>query len=538
MKGVVIGGAGVFGSRLSEMLIRDGHDVVIAGRGVATQRVAAALGAGALMLDRSGDLTPLWQTTPDVVVDAAGPFHAYGQDPHRLPRAAIEHGVHYLDLSDVAEFCAGITTLDSEARAAGVIVLSGISTVPAISSSVAAALTLKADSIDTIDSAILPGNRAPRGRSVVASILHQCGRPFALTLDGQSVQVRGWSRPDRYRLSSRVRRKGWMIAVPDQHLLPQAFGARSVLFRAGLELGVMNHVLALFSVLRGRWPFALPDWMIGMVFRLAELFKPFGSDTGGMAVRVTYARDGAWRRAVWRLFVAGGDGPYVPGVPVRAALRDLAALPAGAGPAVKCLPMESLTAAMADLRASVEQLDTPLVPLFAEFVPDFADLPQAVRALHDVPGPRIWAGRANVTRGTGLWPRLLAGLFGFPRASSDMPVTVTMIPRDGGEIWERRFAGKTFRSFLMVQGDRMTERFGPLTFALDLHVADRRLHYPVRAGRIGPVPLPRWMLPVSLASEFEKDGRFHFDVQLRAPLTGALMVHYQGWLERGSGLGD
>lgn len=178
-------------------------------------------------------------------------------------------------------------------------------------------------------------------------------------------------------------------------------------------------------------------------------------------------------------------------------------------------------------------------PLFQRFLgPQFEALPEVVRAGHCVGEGLRLEGRAKVMRGRTLWARLIAAVFGFPPASDDVPVVVVMSPENGGELWQRRFDGKPFRSFLKVEKGRMTERFGPLTFTLDLHVADGRLHYPVIAGRCGPVPLPRWMLPVSIASEYAAEGRFHFDVQLRAPLTGGLMVHYQGWLERASGLGD
>jgi hypothetical protein len=76
----------------------------------------------------------------------------------------------------------------------------------------------------------------------------------------------------------------------------------------------------------------------------------------------------------------------------------------------------------------------------------------------------------------------------------------------------------------------MTEGFGPFTFRLALTARDGALHYPVTAGRLGPIALPRWLLPGSEAREYVEDGRFHFDVRLTAPLTGALMVHYRGYL--------
>lgn len=175
---LVLGGYGFFGARISRLLIADGHDVCIAGRNLKEARSCAKeLGCRAIRIDRAGSLDAL--AGHEVVVDAAGPFHTYGGDPYRLARAAITAGVHYLDLSDNADFCAGISALDAEARDAGLCVLSGLSSVPALSS--AAVRALAGDDVPAvIDTAILPGNCAPRGLSVMQSILSQAGRPMPI----------------------------------------------------------------------------------------------------------------------------------------------------------------------------------------------------------------------------------------------------------------------------------------------------------------------------------------------------------------------
>lgn len=88
MKIVVLGGYGVFGTKLVDLLTRDGHDVIVAGRSLEkATAMAAQFGAGALAVDRAGDLSPLWAANPDAVVDAAGPFHAYGDDPYAFARS-------------------------------------------------------------------------------------------------------------------------------------------------------------------------------------------------------------------------------------------------------------------------------------------------------------------------------------------------------------------------------------------------------------------------------------------------------------------
>ncbi|WP_246156788.1 DUF4166 domain-containing protein [Aquicoccus porphyridii] len=141
-----------------------------------------------------------------------------------------------------------------------------------------------------------------------------------------------------------------------------------------------------------------------------------------------------------------------------------------------------------------------------------------------------WQGHSSVRRGTSLWSRLLGQAFGFPAAGDQIPVEVTKTVTDSGEAWQRTFGARIFRSHLAATPHGMTERFGPFTFILGLTVENGVLHYPVDAGRLGPLPLPRWLLPSSEAREYVEGGVFRFDVKLRAPLTGDLLVHYQGTL--------
>lgn len=534
MKIIVLGGYGVFGAKLVDLLTRDKHEVIVAGRSTEkAEALAAQFGAGHLAVDRSGDLTPLWALQPDAVVDAAGPFHAYGDDPYSFAKACIAQGVNYLDLADDPAFCAGISTLDEAAKAAGVFVVSGVSSVPAISSSGVAELIKGADEVDTISTAILPGNRAPRGRSVVASILHQCGADFDVTIDGGNVPVRSWSRPARFDIGQGIVRSGWMIEVPDHRLFAHAFGARSVLFRAGLELGVMNWSLSVLSWLRGMWRFPIPEWLISFLLWTAKRLYPFGTDVGGMSVAVTVRSSAGWQRRIWRMVATRGDGPYIPAVAARVVLRAPDTIPKGARPAVAIISLDAIRDGMADLAVSTETLTQQVQPLFARHLEaEKEDLPAAVQELHAIYGPRRWVGRGAVTRGQSTWARLLGALFRFPTDASDIPVSVMMTPYNGGERWERSFDGQKFRSYLRRHKGKMTERFGPFTFTLGLYVDEDHLHFPVMAGRVGPIPLPQFALPKSVSREYEKDGRFHFDVSLMAPFTGAPVVHYQGWLER------
>lgn len=170
-------------------------------------------------------------------------------------------------------------------------------------------------------------------------------------------------------------------------------------------------------------------------------------------------------------------------------------------------------------------------PMFEQILgKQFDLLPEAVRATHRTEGRSIWQGRCSVQRGDGLMPRLMTLFFGFPLSGNDVPVVVEKEITAQGEIWHRQIGRQRFVSTLLAGPNGLKERFAPFTFDIGLNVRDGALHYPVKAGRIGPVPLPRWSLPISEAREMENNGVFRFDIGVYAPITEALLVRYEGFL--------
>jgi saccharopine dehydrogenase-like NADP-dependent oxidoreductase len=141
LKVLILGGYGTFGGRLAQLLAdADGLMLVIAGRSRAkAEAFCAQLRSAAIPaeFDRDGDVEQqLRAITPDIVVDATGPFQSYGNDPYRVVRAAIALGIHYLDLADCSDFVDGITRFDDAARARGIFVLAGVSSFPVLTAAV------------------------------------------------------------------------------------------------------------------------------------------------------------------------------------------------------------------------------------------------------------------------------------------------------------------------------------------------------------------------------------------------------------------
>jgi len=541
---LVIGGAGAFGSLLVRGLAATtDYEIVIGGRDAArAERLARELRATwpgrpitATAIDRN-TVTPaaLRGLRVFAIVDAAGPFQ--GADLS-LAEAAVEARIHYVDLADARDFVAAFPRLDSKAKDHGVIALTGASSTPALSHAVLDHLTRGWRALDSVDIAISPGNRAPRGLSVVAAILSYAGRPVRVFVDGKWQTRPGWGMLTRRTFGGLRGRWLSLCETPDLDLVPARFRVRrAAILRAGLELPVLHLGLSAASMLvRARLIKSLRP-LAGLFRRVASFFSDFGTNRGGMLVEASgKANDGRPVTAHWTLVAEAGDGPVIPTLPALAVLRRLGegSLVPGASACAGALTLEEIEAEFRPYRIRTRiDVSHPDDGLFERALgAGFRDMPEAVRAAHTVGSRLVLRGAANVTGAESTAGRLAAALFRLPQHGERVAVTVTMEARDGKEVWTRDFGGRRFRSVLAARpGGGLSERFGPLIFDLDVPISPAGLEMLVAGWRLGPVPLPRRLAPVADARErIDAEGRFDFDVAIALPLVGRL-VRYRGWL--------
>ena len=555
MRILIIGGYGVFGGRLVELLA-DHSDLtlIIAGRSRArAEALLSRLSANAVLepavFDRDGDLSEqISALAPDLIVDASGPFQNYGDDPYRVVKAAIAHGANYLDLADGSDFVNGIKAFDAEAKRKGVYALAGASSFPVLTAAVVRRLAHDLEQVETISAGIAPSPYAGIGLNVIRAIASYAGKRVTLTRDGRTTYGYGLTETRRYTIAPPGKtplnnRLFSLVDAPDLQLLPEVWpGVCTVWTGAGPVPAILHRLLIAMSwaVRLRAWPslaFGAPlfHWAINRI--------RWGEHRGGMYVEINGTdRHGAPSTRSWHMLAEGDDGPYIPSMAVAAIVakgRNGAWPAAGARAAVDAVEVHDYEAIFRSRQISCGVRDEIECgsdrPLFQIIIGRaWNQLPAEVRTMHDVSSGTLRSkGTAEVLRGRNPMSRLVGWLFGFPEPANNIPVSVEMRAEGPRETWIRQFGGQQFRSTLYPgtgRSDRLVvERFGAFEFSLALVVVGERLAFVVRRWKLLGVPLPLALAPIVETHEAAENGRFQFNVEIRLPLCG-LLVHYRGHL--------
>ncbi|MQA66360.1 MAG: saccharopine dehydrogenase [Alphaproteobacteria bacterium] len=349
---LILGGYGNFGKRIAQALTKSKVPVIIAGR---SREKANALKQelGPRFLDTAcfNAFTELDEElkklNPSVVINTCGPFQ---NSNYSIAESCIGHGVHYIDLADGRNFVTGIVTLDQAARQNKVVIISGASTVPGLSSAVLENFRHEFSRIDSMTFGISPGQKAERGLATTQSILSYVGKPLK-PFSGQGSVAYGWQ--DLYRQEYPEIGKRWMANcdVPDLDLLPKHYGVGSIRFSAGLEISVLHIGLwGLSWLVRAGVPLNLPH-LAAPLLKVSNWFNGMGSADGGMHVIITGRdRDGRPHSRTWFIIAFDGDGPYIPTIPAVILAKRLAQQRMSLVGAMPCVGMVPLDDYLAELR--------------------------------------------------------------------------------------------------------------------------------------------------------------------------------------------
>jgi saccharopine dehydrogenase-like NADP-dependent oxidoreductase len=344
---VILGGYGNFGRRIVTALAADrGHRVIVAGRDLQKARAAAAeAGNSAEAASLDGCSTQLAadlrRIGANVVVHTAGPFQ--GQD-YLVARACIEARAHYVDLADARAYVCGIGGLDQAARSNDVLVASGASSVPALSSAVIDMLRTEFSAIESIDHGITSGAKPP-GLATMEGVLSYGGKPIKQWRDGAWRTAHGWQDLTR-RKYPRPLGARWIANcdVPDLDLFPQRYApVRTVVFRAGagMTIGMLSTWAASWLVRAGLLS-SLVSY-VPVLHKTALAVERFGSKSSAMHVTIR-GRDAQSRpiSRTWLLLAGNDHGPQIPCFPAIALARKLLRGAVGVRGAMPCMGLLSV----------------------------------------------------------------------------------------------------------------------------------------------------------------------------------------------------
>lgn len=153
---------------------------------------------------------------------------------------------------------------------------------------------------------------------------------------------------------------------------------------------------------------------------------------------------------------------------------------------------------------------------------EFAGLDPEVQALHRHVGPH----HGEITVRT--WPPLR--LLGFPPSQEVARLTFSAQEAEGRAIWSRLIGGVLLRSEFTGGAGRVTERMGAMTVTCALQEEGGALRQLPVAMRFFDLPLPRALWLQVRTREWGDAGRYHFSVDVRAPVFGLALLAYEGWL--------
>lgn len=347
---LILGGYGNFGKRVAAMLInrftdKKALEIMIAGRHLPIAIAEAerlqpksSLKIYPLALDwRAADFKQkLQEANPTILIHAAGPFQT--QD-YTVAKTCIELKIHYIDLSDGREFVNNITTLDELALQNDVVVLSGASSVPGLSSVVIDSYAHKFSDLREIDFGIAPANKAERGSATIEAILGYTGKPFMRLEKGNWKKVYGWQNLHRHYYGDNIGlRLHGNLDIPDLDLLPIRYPSlKTVIFHAGLEVPLLHWFMWHMSwFTRAK---LIRNWsrFIRPINAMGHWFDKMGTDCGGMYIHMSGSNhDYQPLDIYWTLVADKGHGPQIPVIPsiimVGKILDGL--IPAGARPCV------------------------------------------------------------------------------------------------------------------------------------------------------------------------------------------------------------
>ena len=353
MRVLILGGYGNFGQIIAQHLQGVASiELIIAGRHLdKAKQFASKIKAEALALNaKQEDLASiLKQQRINLVISTAGPFQ---HQDYYVAESAIAAGCHYIDLADGREFVCGIERLNTLAKNAKVLVCSGASSVPGLSSAVVDEFLPHFSILQKVIMGISTSERAP-GEATLNSLFAYCGKPIEQLVDGRWIKRYGWQNLKRHTFAMPLGARSLAVCdVPDLALFPNYYKTLdTVTFSAGTGLKLTHYGTWLFSWLI-RWgiiqkPQNYSKWM----HKIASQLECLGNGRSGMYVMlVGLDEEGKPLSLCWELIALNNTGVNIPCLAAVALAKKLVRSELDIYGAMPCMGLLSLKEYLNELK--------------------------------------------------------------------------------------------------------------------------------------------------------------------------------------------
>jgi saccharopine dehydrogenase-like NADP-dependent oxidoreductase len=327
-------------------------EIIIAGRDLIKAEAAvsqlhklypdAAVKSIALDWQAEDFVEKLQQCHPDILVHTAGPF----QNQHySVANTCIDLKINYLDLADAREFVSEIKILNEKAKSQEVVVISGASSVPGISSMVIENFAKDFAILREIDFGISPGNQIDRGQATLEAILSNLGKPSQRLEKGLWKTAYGWQNLHRQYYGDNIGLR-WHANcdIPDLTLLPEKYPSlKTVVFHVGLELPFLHFMMWSMSWLTRLK--LVKDWSKAAKYllKISHWFDNIGTANSGMMIHLSGSNHRFQPLDItWTLVAEKGDGPNIPIIPAYILIKKISQghIEPGAQPCVSLFTLE------------------------------------------------------------------------------------------------------------------------------------------------------------------------------------------------------
>ena len=328
---LILGGYGNFGTRIAKSLAQNKNiQLIVAGRNTAKAEHTVSLlernhQHEAVGLDQFSDsfVNDLVSLNVDCLIHTSGP---YQQQSYLVAEACIQTNTHYIDLADGREFVANFSSLNEQAKEKKLLLVSGASTLPGLSSAVFKEFEHEFNSINSVRICISPGNQAPRGESTIAAVLSYCGKPIKCWVDGEWQTKYGWQDLHSHNFPALGKRRLGLCDVPDLSLFPKYYpNVKTILFHAALETAISQLGFWSIAAITRVGLIKYPDDLAIPVYKLGEWMNFMGSPHGGMFVILEGKnKSDDPMKLSWYLTALNGHGPEIPTIPAIVIAKKLA----------------------------------------------------------------------------------------------------------------------------------------------------------------------------------------------------------------------